>query len=48
LTMVNLPTAGLDYHVPFGGAKSSGYGPSEQGKTAVAFYTRTKIAYVGQ
>ncbi|MDM0028351.1 aldehyde dehydrogenase family protein [Variovorax sp. J31P216] len=48
LAMVNLPTAGLDYHVPLSGAKSSGYGPSEQGKSAVDFYTRTKTAYIGQ
>jgi aldehyde dehydrogenase (NAD+) len=47
LAMVNLPTAGLDYHVPLGGMKSSGYGPSEQGKAAVEFYTKTKTAYVG-
>ena len=31
--MVNLPTAGLDYHVPFGGPKKSSYGPREQGTT---------------
>jgi len=48
LAMVNLPTAGLDYHVPLSGAKNSGYGPSEQGKSAVDFYTRTKTAYIGQ
>jgi aldehyde dehydrogenase (NAD+) len=47
LAMVNLPTAGLDYHVPLGGAKASGYGPSEQGKHAVDFYTHLKTAYIG-
>jgi alpha-ketoglutaric semialdehyde dehydrogenase len=43
--MVNLPTAGLDYHVPFGGRKKSSYGPKEQGKYAVEFYTMVKTAY---
>jgi len=47
LVMVNLPTAGLDYHVPLGGMKASGYGPSEQGKYAADFYTKIKTAYVG-
>jgi len=47
LTMVNLPTAGLDYHVPFGGVKASSYGPREQGGHAVEFYTTSKTAYVG-
>lgn len=43
--MVNLPTAGLDYHVPFGGRKASSYGPKEQGRYAVEFYTMVKTAY---
>lgn len=47
LAMVNLPTAGLDYHVPFGGTKASSYGQREQGSYAVDFYTNTKTAYVG-
>ncbi|MBU9312549.1 aldehyde dehydrogenase family protein [Burkholderia multivorans] len=47
LAMVNLPTAGLDYHVPFGGTKASSYGQREQGAYAVDFYTNTKTAYVG-
>jgi len=46
LAMVNLPTAGLDYHVPFGGRKASSYGPREQGRYAVDFYTITKTSYV--
>lgn len=45
MTMVNLPTAGVDYHVPFGGTKGSSYGAREQGFAAVEFYTRTKTAY---
>lgn len=46
LAMVNLPTAGLDYHVPFGGRKSSSYGPREQGRYAAEFYTTVKTSYV--
>jgi aldehyde dehydrogenase (NAD+) len=45
MTMVNLPTAGVDYHVPFGGTKKSSYGPREQGFAAVEFFTWTKTAY---
>ncbi|WP_374275955.1 aldehyde dehydrogenase family protein [Brevundimonas sp.] len=45
MTMVNLPTAGVDYHVPFGGTKSSSYGPREQGFAAVEFFTQTKTSY---
>ncbi len=47
LVMVNLPTAGLDYHVPFGGRKKSSYGPREQGTYAREFYTIVKTAYTG-
>ncbi|GAU84664.1 aldehyde dehydrogenase family protein [Bosea sp. BIWAKO-01] len=43
--MVNLPTAGTDYHAPFGGRKSSSYGPREQGRYAQEFYTTVKTAY---
>ena len=46
LVMVNLPTAGLDYHVPFGGRKKSSYGPREQGTYAKEFYTVVKTAYI--
>jgi aldehyde dehydrogenase (NAD+) len=45
MVMVNLPTAGVDYHVPFGGRKSSSYGPREQGRYAREFYTIVKTAY---
>ncbi|MCW5730414.1 MAG: aldehyde dehydrogenase family protein [Alphaproteobacteria bacterium] len=45
MTMVNLPTAGVDYHVPFGGRKGSSYGPREQGRYAVEFYTTVKTSY---
>ena len=43
---VNLPTAGTDYHVPFGGRGDSSYGPREQGRAAVEFYTTVKTAYI--
>ncbi|HYG53715.1 MAG TPA: aldehyde dehydrogenase family protein [Burkholderiales bacterium] len=46
MVMVNLPTAGVDYHVPFGGRKGSSYGPREQGRYAVEFYTTVKTAYI--
>ena len=43
---INLPTAGTDYHVPFGGRGESSYGPREQGKAAAEFYTTVKTAYI--
>jgi len=43
--MVNLATAGTDYHVPFGGRGDSSYGPREQGSYAAEFYTVVKTAY---
>jgi alpha-ketoglutaric semialdehyde dehydrogenase len=46
MVMVNLPTAGVDYHVPFGGRKASSYGPREQGRYAAEFYTTVKTTYV--
>lgn len=45
MVMVNLPTAGVDYHVPFGGRKGSSYGSREQGRYAAEFYTIVKTAY---
>ena len=45
MVMVNLPTAGVDYHVPFGGRKGSSYGPREQGRYAAEFYATVKTAY---
>jgi aldehyde dehydrogenase (NAD+) len=47
MVMINLPTAGVDYHVPFGGSRKSSYGPREQGFAAVEFYTQVKTVYVG-
>jgi aldehyde dehydrogenase (NAD+) len=46
MVMVNLPTAGVDYHVPFGGRKGSSYGSREQGRYAQEFFTIVKTAYV--
>lgn len=46
MVMVNAPTAGVDYHVPFGGAKGSSYGPKEQGSYARDFFSFVKTAYV--
>ena len=46
MVMVNLPTAGVDYHVPFGGRKASNLGPREQGSYAAEFYTVIKTAYI--
>jgi aldehyde dehydrogenase (NAD+) len=45
MVMVNLPTAGVDFHVPFGGRKGSSYGPREQGTYASEFFTIVKTAY---
>ena len=47
MVMVNLPTAGVDYHVPFGGRKGSSIGPREQGTYARQFYSIVKTSYVG-
>lgn len=44
--MINLPTAGTDYHVPFGGRKRSSFGPREQGQYAREFYTIVKTIYL--
>ncbi len=46
MVMVNLPTAGVDYHVPFGGMKGSSFGPREQGSYAAEFHTSVKTAYM--
>ena len=46
LIHVNSQTAGADVHVPFGGIKSSGFGPHEQGRAAMEFYTETVTVYV--
>lgn len=46
MVMVNLPTAGVDYHVPFGGTKGSSFGPREQGRYAAEFFTTVKTSYV--
>ena len=45
MVMVNLPTSGVDYHVPFGGRKGSSYGTREQGRYAMEFYTTVRTCY---
>jgi aldehyde dehydrogenase (NAD+) len=47
MVMLNVPTAGVDYHVPFGGTRGSSYGAREQGFAAVEFYTQIKTVYTG-
>ncbi|KNB50717.1 aldehyde dehydrogenase family protein [Streptomyces caatingaensis] len=39
---VNAPSTGVDFHLPFGGTKTSGHGPREQGRTALEFYTASR------
>lgn len=46
MVMINLPTAGVDYHVPFGGRKGSCYGSREQGRYAAESYTIVKTGYI--
>ena len=46
MVMVNTPTAGLEYHVPFGGRAPSGYGGRETGTAAADFFTESKTAYI--
>ncbi|NBD28799.1 MAG: aldehyde dehydrogenase family protein [Alphaproteobacteria bacterium] len=45
IVTVNLPTGGMDYHVPFGGRGESSYGPREQGQAAAEFFTTIKTTY---
>lgn len=45
MAMINLPTVGTDYHVPFGGAAASGFGPKELGVAAREFFTATRTIY---
>lgn len=45
MVMVNLPTAGVDFHVPFGGTKGSSHGSREQGRYAAEFFTTVKTTY---
>ena len=46
LLTVNLPSAGVEYQLPFGGTKDSSFGPKEQGQTALEFYTDYKTVYL--
>ncbi len=47
LITVNLPSAGVEYQLPFGGAKESSFGPKEQGPAALDFYSDYKTIYLG-
>ena len=46
MVMVNLPTAGVDFHVPFGGTRGSSFGSREQGRYAAEFFTTVKTSYL--
>jgi acyl-CoA reductase-like NAD-dependent aldehyde dehydrogenase len=46
LLTVNLPSAGVEYQLPFGGTKDSSFGPKEQGPAAMEFYSDYKTVYV--
>ena len=46
LLTVNLPSAGVEYQLPFGGTKESSFGPKEQGSAAVEFYSDYKTVYM--
>jgi len=46
LITVNLPTAGVEYQLPFGGTKESSFGMREQGPLALDFYTETRTVYL--
>ena len=46
LLTVNLPSAGVEYQLPFGGTKESSFGPKEQGATALDFYSDFKTVYL--
>ena len=46
LITVNLPTAGVEYQLPFGGTKESSFGMREQGPQALDFYTETRTVYL--
>lgn len=42
----NLPTAGVEHQLPFGGTKESSFGMREQGPLALDFYTETRTVYL--
>ena len=46
LITVNLPSAGVEYQLPFGGTKGSSFGPKEQGPSALDFYSDWKTVYL--
>lgn len=46
ITHVNIPTNHIEYQLPFGGIKDSGIGPTEQGRSAIEFFTESRTAYI--
>ena len=46
LLTVNLPSAGVEYQLPFGGTKDSSFGPKEQGPAALEFYSEYRTVYL--
>ena len=46
IVKVNAPTAGVDFYAPFGGAKESSFGPREQGRSAIDFYTYSRTVFI--
>ena len=45
IVRVNAPTAGVEPHVPFGGTKASSFGPREQGRAGLEFFSETRTIY---
>jgi aldehyde dehydrogenase (NAD+) len=46
MVVINAPTSGAEYHVPFGGRPPSGFGAPEQGAAAADFFTEVKTTYI--
>lgn len=46
LIIVNLPSAGVEYQLPFGGTKASSTGYREQGSVAIDFYSELRTVYL--
>ena len=46
LLTINLPSAGVEYQLPFGGTKESSFGSKEQGPAALEFYSDYKTVYL--
>ena len=46
LIIINLPSAGVEYQLPFGGTKASSTGHREQGSVAIDFYSELRTVYL--